>query len=80
MDAIDEVGPDRGRVCAALSRTKDHPSLIGPITFNAKGQNVTVPISAYRAEGGAWRRIGGAGANDAEPTDPPIFFSGDPKL
>ena len=54
MDAIDRVGPDRARVTAMLNRTAEHPSLIGPITFNEKGQNVAVPITAYVAQDGAW--------------------------
>jgi branched-chain amino acid transport system substrate-binding protein len=54
MDAIDRCGPDRAKVTAALGRTADHPSLIGPITFNPKGQNVAVPITPYVAEDGVW--------------------------
>jgi branched-chain amino acid transport system substrate-binding protein len=54
MDVIDEVGTDRRRIRETLNAVRDHPSLIGPINFNDKGQNVTVPVTVYVAAGGQW--------------------------
>lgn len=54
MDIIEAVGPDRARVRDALNRVDGHPTLLGAVTFDHKGQNVTLPISTYVAENGAW--------------------------
>jgi len=43
LDTIEEVGPDRKKVIAALAKVKDRDSIVGKITFDDHGQN-TVPI------------------------------------
>jgi branched-chain amino acid transport system substrate-binding protein len=55
MDVIEAAGPDRARVRDALNRVRGHPSLVGPVTFDATGQNVSLIISTYVAQGGAWK-------------------------
>lgn len=54
MDAVDAVGPDRKKVTAYLADTKDHDSIIGPITFDDHGQNTVAAITGYVAQGGKW--------------------------
>jgi len=54
MDTIDAVGPDRHRIREALNRMRAHPTLVGPVTFDARGQNETLIISAYVGQDGTW--------------------------
>ena len=54
MDAVDAVGPDRKKVTAYLAATKDHASIIGPITFDDHGQNTVAAITGYVAQDGKW--------------------------
>jgi branched-chain amino acid transport system substrate-binding protein len=54
MDAIEKVGPNRKDVTALLAKTKDHPSIVGPITFDAHGQNVVPIVTAYVVQDGKW--------------------------
>jgi branched-chain amino acid transport system substrate-binding protein len=54
MDAIEKVGTNRKDVTALLAKTKDHPSIVGPITFDAHGQNVVPIVTAYVVQDGKW--------------------------
>ena len=54
MDAIEKVGPNRRAVTAELAKTKDHQSIVGPITFDAHGQNVVPIVTAYVVQDGKW--------------------------
>ena len=54
MDAIEKVGPNRKAVMDALSKTKDHPSIVGPVTFDAHGQNIVPIVTAYVVQDGKW--------------------------
>ena len=55
IDAIESVGPERSAVRAALNATTAHDSILGPVTFDAHGQNVDVPIRAFVVENSCWR-------------------------
>jgi len=54
MDAIEKVGPNRKAVMDVLGKTKDHPSIVGPVTFDAHGQNVVPIVTAYVVQDGKW--------------------------
>lgn len=54
MDAIEKVGPNRKEVIELLAKTRDHPSIVGPITFDAHGQNVVPIVTAYVVQDGKW--------------------------
>jgi branched-chain amino acid transport system substrate-binding protein len=54
MDAIEKVGPNRKAVTAELAKTKDHESIVGPVTFDAHGQNVVPIVTAYVVQDGKW--------------------------
>jgi branched-chain amino acid transport system substrate-binding protein len=54
LDRIEEVGPDRAKVKAALNKTKDYDSIVGPVTFDDHGQNTVPIISKYIAQDGKW--------------------------
>ena len=54
MDAIEKVGPNRKAVTAELAKTKDHPSIVGPVTFDAHGQNIVPIVTAYVVQDGKW--------------------------
>ncbi|MDC9837803.1 branched-chain amino acid ABC transporter substrate-binding protein [Rhizobium binxianense] len=54
LEAIEKVGPTRAAVTAELGKTKDHPSIVGPITFDDHGQNVTLQTTKYIVQDGKW--------------------------
>ncbi|WP_448191492.1 branched-chain amino acid ABC transporter substrate-binding protein [Azospirillum sp. sgz301742] len=54
LDAIEKVGPDRRKVRDELRRTKDHDSIVGPITFDDHGQNTVAAITKYVSQDGKW--------------------------
>ncbi len=54
MQTIEAVGPDRAAVTKALGEVKDRPSIIGPITFDDHGQNVTPMTTKYVVQDGKW--------------------------
>ncbi len=54
MDTIEQVGPDRKKVTAALEHVKDHDSIVGPITFDDHGQNTVAAITKYVVQDGKW--------------------------
>jgi branched-chain amino acid transport system substrate-binding protein len=54
LDRIEEVGPDRAKVRAALNKTANYDSIVGPVTFDDHGQNTVPIISKYVAQGGQW--------------------------
>jgi len=39
IDAIEAVGPDRAKVAGTSMRTKNANTIIGPVEFDAHGQN-----------------------------------------
>lgn len=55
IDAIEEVGPDRAAVRDKLNATKDHDSVVGPITFDDHRQH-SVASTKYVAQDGKWVR------------------------
>jgi branched-chain amino acid transport system substrate-binding protein len=54
MDTIEKVGPNRKAVIAELAKTKDYPSIVGPVTFDAHGQNIVPIVTAYVVQDGKW--------------------------
>jgi branched-chain amino acid transport system substrate-binding protein len=54
LDTIEQVGPDRRKVTAALGNVKDYDSIVGPVTFDDHGQNTVPLITKYVAQDGKW--------------------------
>jgi len=54
IDAIEKVGPDRKLVMQELESTRDHESIVGPITFDENGQNTVALITRYVVQDGKW--------------------------
>ncbi|WID99873.1 hypothetical protein QO058_29520 (plasmid) [Bosea vestrisii] len=54
LEAIEKVGPTRAAVTAELRKTKDRASIVGPITFDDHGQNVTLQTTKYIVQDGKW--------------------------
>jgi len=54
MDAIEKVGPDRLKVTEYLANVKDVDSIIGKITFDDHGQNITPVITKYVVQDKKW--------------------------
>ena len=54
LDKIEEVGPDRKKVAAALRSVSNYDSIVGPIKFDDHGQNTVPIITAYVAQDGKW--------------------------
>jgi branched-chain amino acid transport system substrate-binding protein len=52
LDTIEQVGPDRTKVTAALGRVKDRGSIVGKITFDDHGQNTVPLITKYVVQDG----------------------------
>jgi branched-chain amino acid transport system substrate-binding protein len=54
LDAIEQDGPDRKKVQAALNKTKDRDTIVGKVTFDDHGQNTVPVISAFVVQDGKW--------------------------
>ena len=54
LDKIEEVGPDRRKVTAALGKVTNYDSIIGPVTFDDHGQNTVPLITKYVSQDGKW--------------------------
>jgi branched-chain amino acid transport system substrate-binding protein len=54
MQTIETAGPDRSKITAALADVKDVPSVVGPITFDDHGQNITPLTTKYVVQDGKW--------------------------
>lgn len=54
MDTIEKNGPNRGKVNDALADVKDVDSIIGKVTFDDHGQNVTPVITKYVVQDKKW--------------------------
>jgi branched-chain amino acid transport system substrate-binding protein len=54
LDKVEEVGPDRGKVRAALNKVNNYQSIVGPVTFDDHGQNTVPIITKYVAQDGKW--------------------------
>jgi branched-chain amino acid transport system substrate-binding protein len=54
LDTIENVGPDRAKVTAALGKVKDYDSIVGPVTFDDHGQNTVPLITKYVVQDGKW--------------------------
>lgn len=54
IDAIEAVGPDRAKVAQRLKRTNKKDTIIGPVEFDAHGQNTVPLITKYASQDGKW--------------------------
>jgi len=54
MDVIEKVGPDRAKIAAELRKAKDHPTVIGSVTFNDHGQNINDTSDVMVVQDGHW--------------------------
>ena len=54
LDKIEEAGPDRKKVTAALGKVVDYDSIVGPVTFDDHGQNSVPLITKYVSQDGKW--------------------------
>ena len=54
LETIEKVGPDRAKVTAELANVKDRPSVVGPITFDDHGQNITPLTTKFVVQDGKW--------------------------
>ena len=54
IDAIEKVGPDRRKVLRELNATRDHQSIVGPVTFDGHGQNTVPLITKFVVQDGQW--------------------------
>lgn len=54
METIEKVGPDRARITEDLGNVKERPSVVGPITFDDHGQNITPLTTKYVVQDGKW--------------------------
>jgi branched-chain amino acid transport system substrate-binding protein len=52
LDTIENVGPNRKKVIAALGSVKDRDSIVGKITFDDHGQNTVPLITDYVVQDG----------------------------
>jgi branched-chain amino acid transport system substrate-binding protein len=54
LDKIEEVGPDRKKLTAALGKVSSYDSIVGPVTFDDHGQNTVPLITKFVAQDGKW--------------------------
>lgn len=54
MQTIEKTGPDRAKITASLADVKDAQSIVGPITFDDHGQNITPLTTKYVVQDGKW--------------------------
>jgi branched-chain amino acid transport system substrate-binding protein len=54
METIEKVGPDRAKITEDLGNVKERPSVVGPITFDDHGQNITPLTTKYVVQDGKW--------------------------
>jgi branched-chain amino acid transport system substrate-binding protein len=54
LETVEKVGPDRAKITEELGKVKDRPSIVGPITFDDHGQNITPLTTKYVVQDGKW--------------------------
>lgn len=54
LDAVEKSGPKRKAVTEHLGKTKDYDSIVGKVTFDDHGQNISPAISKYVVQDGKW--------------------------
>lgn len=52
MDTIEKTGPDRQKINSALANVKDYSSIVGNITFDDHGQNISPQTTIYVVQDG----------------------------
>ena len=50
MDAAERVGASRSLVCRFLNGVIDHPTVLGPVTFDAQGRNRNPPVTFWAVQ------------------------------
>ncbi len=54
LDTIEEVGPKRKAVVKRMENIKDYKSIVGAVTFDEHGQNISPAITKYVVQDGQW--------------------------
>jgi branched-chain amino acid transport system substrate-binding protein len=54
LEAVEKSGPKRKPVTDYLGKIKDHDSIVGKVTFDDHGQNISPAISKYVVQDGKW--------------------------
>lgn len=54
LDAIEAAGPSRKAVVKWLDNVKDYKTIVGAVTFDAHGQNISPAITKYVVQDGKW--------------------------
>jgi branched-chain amino acid transport system substrate-binding protein len=54
LDGVEKAGPKRKAVTDYLGQIKDYDSIVGKVTFDDHGQNVSPAISKYVVQDGKW--------------------------
>lgn len=54
LDAIETVGLKRLAVVQWMAKVKDYPTIVGPVTFDNHGQNISPAITKYLVQDGKW--------------------------
>ena len=54
LDVIEEVGPSRKAVVKRMENIKDYECIVGSVTFDEHGQNISPAITKYVVQDGKW--------------------------
>jgi branched-chain amino acid transport system substrate-binding protein len=54
LDAIESAGPNRKAVVKWLDNVKGYKTIVGSVTFDAHGQNISPAITKYVVQDGQW--------------------------
>ncbi|MFH1035274.1 MAG: branched-chain amino acid ABC transporter substrate-binding protein [Pseudomonadota bacterium] len=54
LDGIEAVGPKRAAVVKWMENIKDYKTIVGQVTFDAHGQNISPAITKYVVQDGKW--------------------------
>lgn len=54
LDTIEEVGPSRKAVVKRMQHVKGYDAIVGPVTFDDHGQNISPAITKYVVQDGKW--------------------------
>lgn len=54
LDGIEEVGPSRRALVKWMEDIKDYDSIVGKVTFDDHGQNISPAITKYVVQDGVW--------------------------
>jgi branched-chain amino acid transport system substrate-binding protein len=54
LDMIEEVGPSRKAVVKRMQDVKGYEAIVGSVTFDENGQNISPAITKYVVQDGKW--------------------------